>query len=295
MRAFLCYCSAMKLYAVSDVHVGHAANLAVLESISPHPDDWLIIAGDVGESLLHLNRVLECMTERFARVVWVPGNHELWTMPMESARGEEKYRLLVECCRRFGVLTPEDPYCLWEGEGGPVRLCPLFLGYDYSFRPASVAPGHELEWAADSGILCADERFLHPDPYASKAEWCRVRCELTEQRLEAIGDDYPTVLINHYPLRRDLVHLFLIPRFIIWCGTTRTEDWHKRFRAKLVVSGHLHVPATDWVDGVRFEEVSLGYPRQWRRRLKRPTQHLREVLPGPRPRFGRERTRYHWR
>jgi hypothetical protein len=43
----------------------------------------------------------------------------------------------------------------------------------------------------------------------------------------------------------------------------RTEDWHRRFRAAVVVSGHLHVRRTDWRDGTRFEEVSLGYAREW--------------------------------
>jgi hypothetical protein len=75
------------------------------------------------------------------------------------------------------------------------------------------------------------------------------------------------------------VRLPRIPRFSIWCGTKRTEDWHTRFRAEVVVSGHLHMPATLWRDGVRFEEVSLGYPMQWKHRGL--VKSLREVLPGP--------------
>ena len=90
----------------------------------------------------------------------------------------------------------------------------------------------------------------------------------------------PTVLINHFPLREDLVRLRRIPRFSIWCGTKATHDWHTRFRAQVVVSGHLHLPRTDFVDGVRFEEVSFGYPRQ------RPgwvtfESVLRQILPDP--------------
>ena len=45
--------------------------------------------------------------------------------------------------------------------------------------------------------------------------------------------------------------------------TTRTADWHTRFRAEVAVYGHLHIPRTTHYDGVRFEEVSLGYPREW--------------------------------
>lgn len=37
--------------------------------------------------------------------------------------------------------------------------------------------------------------------------------------------------------------------------------------------------ATTWYDGVRFEEVSVGYPREWRRR--KPYSWLRQVLPDP--------------
>jgi hypothetical protein len=42
---------------------------------------------------------------------------------------------------------------------------------------------------------------------------------------------------------------------------------------------HLHIPRTTWYDGVRFEEVSVGYPREWRRR--KPYRWLRQVLPDP--------------
>ena len=54
--------------------------------------------------------------------------------------------------------------------------------------------------------------------------------------------------------------------------------WHIRFRAELVVYGHLHIPRTTHYDGVRFEEVSLGYPREWSNRGKLPKP--KKVLPG---------------
>jgi hypothetical protein len=46
------------------------------------------------------------------------------------------------------------------------------------------------------------------------------------------------------------------------------------------VYGHLHIPRVSWHDGVRFEEVSLGYPREWHRRNSaRPV--LRPIAPAP--------------
>jgi hypothetical protein len=71
-----------------------------------------------------------------------------------------------------------------------------------------------------------------------------------------------------------------VPRFSIWCGTRRTEEWHRRFGAAVVVYGHLHIRRTTLQNDTRFEEVSLGYPRQWRQR-RGLQSYLREILPGP--------------
>lgn len=255
----------MKLYAISDLHLGYEVNRRALCGITGHPSDWLILAGDVGETAAHLELAFETLTPRFAQLVWVPGNHELWTLPAgkETARGRFKYDELVELCRSYRVLTPEDPYPIVTFGGKAVRVAPLFLLYDYSFRPRDVPLERAVEWAGETGIVCSDEVLLHPDPYGGIAEWCRARCELTELRLQACRNDLPTVLINHFPLREDLAKLPRIPRFSLWCGTRRTEDWHLRFNARVVVSGHLHIRSTSHRDGVRFEEVSLGYPQQW--------------------------------
>jgi hypothetical protein len=102
---------------------------------------------------------------------------------------------------------------------------------------------------------------------------------LSEHRLELSRNDLPTVLVSHFPLREDLVRIPRIPRFSLWCGTRRTEDWHLRFNAIVVVSGHLHIRSTSYRDGVRFEEVSLGYPRQWTHSTTL-NRCIREVLPG---------------
>jgi hypothetical protein len=69
-----------------------------------------------------------------------------------------------------------------------------------------------------------------------------------------------------------------LPRFSIWCGTRRTEDWHLRFRVIAAVYGHLHIRNSQHRDGVRFEEVSLGYPRHWRAE-RGMASYLRQILP----------------
>ncbi|MDX2091909.1 MAG: metallophosphoesterase [Kofleriaceae bacterium] len=255
----------MRLLAISDLHIAQKQNRVALETLRSYPDDWLILGGDLGETLDHLRFVLETCVPKFARVIWVPGNHELWTISREqpALRGVAKYEACVALCRRYGVLTPEDPYPVWPGAGTPTVLAPLFLLYDYTFAPDSIRPERAVQWATEAGVLCSDEALLHPDPFPSREAWCHARCDFTEARLSQIPTDHRTVLVNHFPLRRDLAVLPRVPRFSIWCGTRRTEDWHVRFRARAVVMGHLHIRGTRYRDGVPFEEVSLGYPENW--------------------------------
>jgi 3',5'-cyclic AMP phosphodiesterase CpdA len=270
------------LVATSDLHVSFPENRKIVESLTPASEqDWLLVAGDVGERVEDIEWALRLLKTRFATVVWVPGNHDLWTHRVDEVqlRGVQRYQHLVAICRRLGVVTPEDPYPVWTGAGGPVIVVPLFLLYDYSFLPAGTTTKDEaLALAHETGVVCTDEYFLHPDPYPSRDAWCRARVEETERRLQALDPALPTVLVNHYPLVREPTDILRYPTFAQWCGTVRTADWHRRFRAKVAVYGHLHIPRTTRHDGVRFEEVSVGYPREWRAHgLRRGP--LRTVLP----------------
>lgn len=271
------------LLAISDLHITYPENRRVLEGLrASSPEDWLIVCGDVSELSGDVEWALGLLRERFATVLWVPGNHDLWTTPEDPVqlRGEARYRHLVAVCRRLGVLTPEDPFPVWDGPGGPATIAPLFVLYDYSFG-ANIAPTKEqaLARAYAAGVVCSDELVLHPDPYTSREAWCEARVRESERRLAARDPELPTVLVNHFPLIRDPTRVLYHPEFAQWCGTVRTADWHVRFGAKAVVYGHLHIPRVTWHDGARFTEVSLGYPREWHRRgLARGV--LRPVLPG---------------
>ncbi|PSN65285.1 metallophosphoesteras-like protein [Corynespora cassiicola Philippines] len=279
-----------RLWAISDIHLSFKANREALQALEPRPNDGLILCGDIGENPDHLRSAFNIATACFRQVFWAPGNHELYTLPTQKefgARGEEKYMECVDIAREYGVLTPEDDYVLWEGEGGPCLIAPIFTLYDYSFRPDDVKLEDALAWAREKDIEATDEHLLHPDPYPSRIDWCNALVARTEEKLSAALEAHPNVrliIVGHWPLREDLVKIALVPRFSLWCGTKKTNDWHKRFNAKVVVSGHLHVRRTDWIDGTRFEEVSWGYPRQWKDCAERGldiNDMMREILPGP--------------
>ena len=273
----------MRLWALSDLHISRPANRDAMKQFPSYPEDWLILAGDVTDGPRRLDWVLGELTPKFRQVVWVPGNHELWTFPdaAPSLRGVALYERLVEIARSHGVLTPEDPYPVVEHEQGKALIAPLFLLYDYSFRPRHIARDRVIGWAREVGNVCTDEWVLHPDPFPDCDSWCASLCDSATERLEACPADIPKVLINHFPLEEEHAVLPRAPRFTPWCGTRRTSGWHRRFNACAVVYGHLHIRGTHWLDGVPFQEVSLGYPNQWDR-TRGVGAYLREVILAPR-------------
>ena len=274
----------MRLWALSDLHVSHPANREALEGCPARPDDWLILAGDVTDGPRRLDWCFRQLTRKFRQVVWVPGNHELWTLPGATPRlrGVALYERLVALARGHGVLTPEDPYPVIELRGGTVLIAPLFLLYDYSFRPRHVRRDEVIRWARETGAVASDEVVLHPDPFPDRESWCAARCRDAARRLASCPAGIPKVLVNHFPLEERHAVLPRVPRFTPWCGTRRTRGWHRQFNACAVVYGHLHIRGTQWLDGVPFQEVSLGYPPQWDRRLG-VGAYLHEVTLAPSP------------
>ena len=155
---------AATLWAISDLHTGYTANKPVIESLYPStPEDWLIVAGDVADRTDHIRWSLELLRQRFAKVIWVPGNHELWTTGKDPMQvfGRARYDYLVEMCDELDVLTPEHPYPTWTGPGGPAVIVPMFLLYDYSFLPAGAATKAEgLAIAKQRNVVATDEFLL---------------------------------------------------------------------------------------------------------------------------------------
>jgi len=208
------------LWALSDLHVSHPENRGVLDSFPALPDDWLILVGDVTHRPEQLDQCFRRLAPKFRQVVWVPGNHELWTVPDAAPQlgGVALYERLVRIARSRGVLTPEDSYPVVELRDGPVLIAPLFLLYDYSFRPRHVGRDEVVPWARETGAVCSDELMLHPDPFPDRDSWCAARCRDAAARLASYPADLPKILVNHFPLEEQHAVLPRIPRFTPCAG-----------------------------------------------------------------------------
>ena len=85
----------MRLHAISDLHLAHRENrdaLAEFVATRDYRDDWLIVAGDVGERPEHLTLALEQLTRAFAH----PCDHSL----TNAFRGVD-----IETIQPYGHIT----------------------------------------------------------------------------------------------------------------------------------------------------------------------------------------------
>src|SRR5260370_35745375 len=103
----------------------------------------------------------------------------------------------------MGGVTPEDPYRVWHGTGGPVTIAPLFLLYDYTFRPDGAATKEAaLAQAYAAGAGCTDQLLLHPDPHPSREAWSAARLSITRPRLPEPDPNLPTAIVTPLRARR---------------------------------------------------------------------------------------------
>ena len=163
------------LWAVSDLHTGHTGNKPVTIAAP-------VVARRLADRRRRRRRrtdeirwALDLLRKRFAKVIWVPGNHELWTTnndPMQVF-GRARYDYLVDMCDEMGVVTPEHPFPVWTDQGGPATIVPMFLFYDYTFLPEGAATKAEgLAIARERNVVATDEFVLSNEPYATKEAWC---------------------------------------------------------------------------------------------------------------------------
>ena len=222
------------------------------------------MAGDVAEQVADVEWALRLLRERFARVIWVPGNHELWTRGQGSGVAARGAALPApgrdvpvdrrahpggrrSRCGTAPAARPRWPRCSCSTTTPSCRTAP---------RPASRAwtsrsrPG----WCAPTSTCCTRTRTR------TGPAWCAARVRESARRLAACDPQLPTVLVNHWPLTRLPTRVLRHPEFALWCGTVATADWHRRYRATAVVYGHLHIPRVTWEDGVRVRGGVAGLP-----------------------------------
>ncbi|MFM1895169.1 MAG: hypothetical protein RLZZ385_243 [Pseudomonadota bacterium] len=238
-----------RVFAISDLHVDYDENLQWLETLcaADHRQDYLILAGDITDDLLLLGRVFDLLRATFHRVLFVPGNHELWLRDDDHDCSLSKFHAVLDLCARHGVVTESL-------HDGGLSLVPLFSWYDHSFG----VPDRHLRRAWRDYRACRWPTALN-SPAAINDHFLafnEAALQIRNQTVISYSHFLPRidVMPRGIPEKRRRVYPVL--------GSEGLGRQVARLAPDLHVYGHSHVNRTVHLQGITFVNNAFGYPTE---------------------------------
>jgi predicted phosphodiesterase len=244
----------MRVFAVSDIHVDYSDNARWVEHLSTadYTQDLLILAGDVTDLLPSLEWCLSALAARFHKVLFVPGNHDLWVM-RDTTPGTS-----LEKLEQVGKVAAGAGVCMEPVHHQGVSIYPLLGWYDYSFGQ----PSRRLR------ALWMDYRACRWPPGYDEQRIASHLSSLNEAHLpesEATPGgpgDRKVITFSHFVPRRDIVppgkRLGRLLHPIL--GGEQLDLQLRRCKSSLHVFGHHHINRKVHIDGVTYINNAFGYP-----------------------------------
>ncbi len=239
----------MRIFALSDIHIDYDSNAKWVAnlSMSDYQDDVLILAGDVTHARRLLDWCLSTLVRRFNKVLFVPGNHELWVM--RDDRGKNSLQKFNDVCAV--VESSGASMQVFRQQG--VSIVPVLAWYDYSFGE----PSEELRAIWMDYHACRWPRGLTEEDIAAHF------AALNSQQVSVPGEK--VITYSHFLPRIDLMPEF-IPgaKKLLYpiLGSVRVEYQLRRLNPSIHVYGHSHVNRHVQLDGVSYINNAFGYPSE---------------------------------
>ena len=237
----------MRLFATSDLHTDYRENFNWLKELSDtaYRDDALIVAGDISDRLEIVRKTLLFLRAKFRHVLFTPGNHELWVRN-EAIDSIEKLRRVLNLCDELGVIT--SPLRL-----DTVWVVPLFSWYDGVFHSERHERAARQSWV--DFHLCK-----WPEGTAPLSDYF---LRMNEPHLKTY--DAPVVTFSHFIPRSDL----LPPKEYLkldWLESVSIcaalDNQIRSLKSFTHVCGHTHTTVDHVIDGVRYIQNAVRYPRE---------------------------------
>src|SRR5580658_1181760 len=123
----------MRVFALSDIHIDYDVNAKWIAnlSIAEYQDDVLILAGDVTDIRRLLDWCLTALGRRFKKVLFVPGNHDLWVI--REDREKNSLQKFDDVC----AVVESSGASMQPFRARGLSIIPLLGWYDYSFGEPS--------------------------------------------------------------------------------------------------------------------------------------------------------------
>jgi len=239
----------LRVFGLSDMHIDYSENRLWLSNLSASDfkQDVLILAGDLTEDLVLLEASLTGLSEKFAQVLFVPGNHELWVRKYPDIDSLEKFKLIKELTARSGVSMA--PY-----HAGPLSIVPLLSWYDFSFgQPSEKIMANWVDfracrWPGDMDENDITQYFLD------------LNCELDTVNQTVIS-------FSHFMPRIDLMPNYIPETFSYLhpvMGSNLLECQVRKINPDIHLYGHSHVNVQVVLDKTEYINNAFGYPSETR-------------------------------
>jgi predicted phosphodiesterase len=238
----------MRILAISDLHTDFRDNLCLVAQLSnvSYQRDVLIAAGDISDRLDTLETTLAMLRAKFRHVFYVPGNHELWVR-RERQTSVEKFFSVLSLCQALDIRTS-------PAKEGEVWIVPLFSWYE---------PQFDADDSGDTKSLSGWADFYHCKWPAALGQVADYFLNMNKPRLRAY--DAPVISFSHFLPRRDLlptVERLKFKGLPKVAGCTGLDAQIRTLNARIHVFGHSHISCDCIIDGVRYVQNPLRYPRE---------------------------------
>ncbi|XP_004301208.1 PREDICTED: uncharacterized protein LOC101304101 [Fragaria vesca subsp. vesca] len=266
----------LRVFVVSDLHTDYTENMKWVKDLSSvrYKNDVLIVAGDVSETYKNFMMTMSLLKNKFEHVLYVPGNHDLWCRRKGEIHldSHQKLNKVLDVCRDLGVET--NPIAL-DGLG----IIPLLSWYHESFDKEEeitnirVPP---LELACKDFTACRWSREL-PNGDISLALYFDAMNEKNQNLIKEIQNTCSQIItFSHFVPRQELCpekRMLFYPKLPKIIGSdsleVRIRSIHgvKGSASACHVFGHTHFCWDAVLDGIRYVQAPLAYPRERKRRM----------------------------
>ncbi|MGA9770944.1 MAG: metallophosphoesterase [Blastocatellia bacterium] len=244
----------MRIFAISDLHTDFRENWQLVEQLSKslYQNDVLIVAGDIADTNEIIKRTLSLLRSRFKMVFYTPGNHELWVRNRtEGFDSIDKLNSILSLCESLDVRTRPTL-------AGKIWIVPLFSWYDLEFDSDDTDDHSESD---DQILGWADFHFC---------KWPQGIQQLSEYfmnlNLPNIKPyDRPIISFSHFLPRIELLPAkenLLFKGLPKVAGSRLLEKQIRELQSVTHVFGHSHINLDCVIDGIRYLQNALRYPRE---------------------------------
>ncbi|KAJ6370638.1 hypothetical protein OIU77_001198 [Salix suchowensis] len=268
-----------RVFVLSDLHTDYPENMNWVKSLSTkaYKNDLLLLAGDVAETYRNFYLTMSLLKDRFEHVVYVPGNHDLWCRSVPAGHpyyldSLEKLNQLLDACRGLGVQT--RPMVLFG-----LGIAPLFSWYHESFdREMDIASIRipSLEMVCKDFHACKWPRELS-NRDTSLALYFDAMNKENEDAIKLMKNTCTQIItFSHFLPRQELCpekRMLFYPNLPKIVGSdfleVRIRSIHgsKGNASACHVFGHTHFCWDSVLDGIRYIQAPLAYPRERKRRM----------------------------